>query len=119
MFVPANDQADLKKRISDIEELRHAHDKFRKSMDVRVKVLENENTLRKGEISVLSDELKTVKITLEKIRIFTTSTQSVLSELSQKIDTVAFGLNDLANRKLDLAVKIIAAQKRLDETEKP
>lgn len=117
-FVPNIPQSEIKNRISAHDALRRDHDEFAKKTNVKIQLLENENTIRKNETAALSSahndlvkEIGLIKEALEVCKKWMGATGTRLTLLDQKLDA-------LLNAKVDLAAKITSAKKRLDDSEK-
>lgn len=116
MFSPKLPQDELKKRSSDIEDVQKDHSDYVKKTNVRLIRLENDNARQKEinhaykeELYNKGREIDLIKEALKIMKQLQTVHETRFVVLEQKLDA-------LLNAKVDLAAKIVAAQKRLDDS---
>ena len=118
MYTPPLDQEAIKKRATDIEDMRKRFDAFQKQVLVKITMIENANAgLMNKQFEyekILTDFSKSMKDMGSQIF----DLMAAHDVFEKSLISLSNQFNDLSSRKLDLAGKIMAAKKRLDETGK-
>ena len=114
MFSHPVSQEDLKKRITDIEDLRLQHNQFRKLTEVKIKMLENENGIRKNDHEELVDTHKNLARQTDLIKEALDLIRGHMAASDQRIALMEKKLDDFLSARASLASQIDAARKRLE-----
>lgn len=114
MFSPTIDQTELKKRATDIEQLRHRHEDYVKKTNVKIQMLENENRVRIFEGQNLSDLVVRLDERLKRVELIVPILVDYMNTNDRRVLALEGRLDAVINAKLDLASKIADAKKRLE-----
>lgn len=118
MFVPRMSQSDMKKRTSDIEELSFKHEDYVRRTSVKIKMLENENAIHKGNIETLIKSHGEMENEIVGLKVKIAACLGDIGSQRQFSESLHQQLMAVTNERLDLALRIGQAKKRLDDSQK-